>query len=382
MTIETKHKKHSKIPRRESGQYGANEIALVGTTCDKIQKLSRKLIKVLSSSFEMAYIDADHASFDNPQKGEFVEEGAAMYLSNKQVSVQLQTTSLSDSFDNRLAFNHCDVALINGNHTAGNAQIVFLDSSKLKSLEKRIEQLTNVLCIVKVDDIDMPDFLPSAIPNISEVPMFDFNTEAEIITFVSNWLEQRKPKLKALVLAGGKSTRMGTDKAQLKYDNQRQVDRVIDLLKNHSDEVYVSCRLDQDLEVSVPVILDRVEDMGPLGAITTAFRNDPNAAWLVVACDLPLLDNSVIKELINQRSIKHYATAFLNHSTGFAEPLITIWEPKSYMRMLQFESLGYTCPRKVLINSNTNLITPKFPEKLTNVNTPEDFKSALSALNK
>lgn len=93
-----------------------------------------------------------------------------------------------------------------------------------------------------------------------------------------------------------------------------------------------------------------------------------------------MVDDGVIKELLSRRSVKHAATAFLNQETGFAEPLITIWEPKSYMRMVQFEAIGYTCPRKVLINSNTLLIEPKHPEKLCNVNTPDEYKAATKTL--
>jgi molybdopterin-guanine dinucleotide biosynthesis protein A len=54
------------------------------------------------------------------------------------------------------------------------------------------------------------------------------------------------------------------------------------------------------------------------------------------------------------------------------EPLITIWEPKSYGTMLSFLAQGYSCPRKVLMNSDARIITAPNPEKLTNVNTPED----------
>ena len=57
------------------------------------------------------------------------------------------------------------------------------------------------------------------------------------------------------------------------------------------------------------------------------------------------------------------------------EPLITIWEPKSYGMMLALLAQGYSCPRKVLLNSDALSLTVPNPAALTNVNTPEELKA-------
>ncbi|MFT5513377.1 MAG: molybdopterin-guanine dinucleotide biosynthesis protein A [Bacteroidia bacterium] len=380
MTTVKKHKKHNKIPRRSFGDFGASELAFVGTSCSNIQLLSKVVIKDVSNEHEVGYVDADHKSFEQPEKGDYLEQGAAVYFSDKQLSKQLLTTNIENPFDYKIAFNSIDVAFVNGNHFKADFQIVFLDTSKTKSLEKRMDQLTNVLAIVHVDTNVMPQSISDKIPDIESLPTFDFKDTAGISGFVSEWLNSRIPTIKALLLAGGKSTRMGKDKATLEYKNTQQLERLLGVIKPIIPEVFVSCRKDQQFPVDAPYIYDRTDDMGPLGGITTAFRTDPNAAWLVIACDLPMIDSTVIEQLIKSRSTKHIATAFLNDETGFAEPLITIWEPKSYMRLMQFEALGYTCPRKVLINSKTNLITPNDASKLLNVNTPEEFAFATKAL--
>jgi molybdopterin-guanine dinucleotide biosynthesis protein A len=54
--------------------------------------------------------------------------------------------------------------------------------------------------------------------------------------------------------------------------------------------------------------------------------------------------------------------------------LITIWEPKSYPLLLSFLAQGYSCPRKVLINSDVTLVNALNPDALTNVNTPDEFE--------
>ena len=93
----------------------------------------------------------------------------------------------------------------------------------------------------------------------------------------------------------------------------------------------------------------------------------------MVACDLPLLDESTLKYLLENRNPSSLATAYVNAEDGFPEPLITIWEPKSYPVLLAYLAQGYSCPRKVLINSDTHLLKAPDATALTNVNTPEEL---------
>ena len=76
------------------------------------------------------------------------------------------------------------------------------------------------------------------------------------------------------------------------------------------------------------------------------------------------------------------ATAFESPYNNLPEPLITIWEPKSYPVLLSFLSQGYTCPAKVLRNSDTTILKIKNPEALTNVNTQEELEKIQQVLQK
>ncbi len=69
----------------------------------------------------------------------------------------------------------------------------------------------------------------------------------------------------------------------------------------------------------------------------------------------------------------------MNDSTGFPDPLITLWEPRAYPVMLEFLGLGYSCPRKVLINSDVEIVHGD-QEWLTNVNTTEQLDLVKSKL--
>src|SRR6266702_1940764 len=105
----------------------------------------------------------------------------------------------------------------------------------------------------------------------------------------------------ALVLAGGRSTRMQRDKAVLTYHGRTQLEWAVSVLQPHAQRVFVSVRPDQ---TSDPVrarfdqIVDTHENLGPVAGIMAAQAKHHQVAWLVLACDLPFLDNATLTQLI------------------------------------------------------------------------------------
>ena len=192
------------------------------------------------------------------------------------------------------------------------------------------------------------------------------------------------PKLNGLVLAGGKSQRMGNPKDKINWHGKEQRYYAADLLAPFCDEVFISCRQDQldNFDINYNALTDTFLNMGPFGGILSALRSQRDKAWLVVACDLPLLDKKSLEFLIENRNIEKVATTYESPFDGLPEPLITIWEPKSYPLLLNFLGSGITCPRKVLINSDTLILKPGNPNSLMNVNTPEDMAKAQEILRK
>jgi len=188
-----------------------------------------------------------------------------------------------------------------------------------------------------------------------------------------------KSEINGLVLAGGKSSRMGRDKTIMQWHGIQQQFYLADILKPFCKEVFISKRKQQgdDIDSAYKIIVDSYEGIGPYGAILSAFRFQQDMAWLVVACDLPLLDKSTLSYLMENRDADTMATTFRSPYDGLPEPLITIWEPKSKSILLDYLSKGYTCPRKVLIKENNAcLLQAPDPDALLNVNTPEDLIKA------
>jgi molybdopterin-guanine dinucleotide biosynthesis protein A len=375
--------KHADIARPLSGNFNRNEWAFVGGQCDVIKLLASDIIKALSSTYKCAYADTSHNDAIGLLPGR-LESGAVLEYTDQVNYNQLNYQAGFNAFKLRETFAGADLVLVNGNHQQAKAQVVIICESKKASLQKRVEQLTNVQMILLADDADdIFPFIKEAVPNWQELPLYRMNETEKIISFFQNKMQQAKPVLNGLVLAGGKSERMGFDKGAINLNGKEQRYHVADMLKSFCSEVYISCRQEQqkDIDTQYSSLPDTFTGLGPFGAILSAFREKPDNGWLVVACDLPLLDEQTFLHLTSNRNIAAIATAYQSSFDGFPEPLITIWEPKSYPVLLSFLSQGYSCPRKVLINSEITLLNAPNPHDLTNMNTPEELEKVKLILN-
>lgn len=183
----------------------------------------------------------------------------------------------------------------------------------------------------------------------------------------------------ALLLSGGNSRRMRTDKALLEYAGRPQLLRAWDMLqKVNVAKVVVSINPDQCEEAvraGLPTLVDRIDSVGPVAGLLSAQMAEPDAGWLVVACDLPLLDVATLESLIRARAPHCDATAFDSRHDGLPEPLCAIWEPSSTPLLKQRYEAGLYCPRSALLQLRTHRL-PSPGQALDNVNTPEELVQA------
>ncbi|OWP63832.1 molybdopterin-guanine dinucleotide biosynthesis protein MobA [Hymenobacter amundsenii] len=300
--------------------------------------------------------------------------GASAELTDNISFARLDVKRPLDKFSQPELVQHQNLVLVNGNHFRARQQLVILDPAK--PLDKKLDRLTDVRALLLPEGVtEVPAYLRAHLgaANVPVLPLADTAAIAELI--LGEW-RAAAPPLRGLVLAGGRSQRMGQDKGKLAYHNgQEQRAYAAELLAPFCQDVHVSCRPDQITELEyagLRPLPDSFADLGPLSGILSALRLDPNAAWLVVACDLPLLSNTTLAHLVQHRQPARMATAFQSPENEWPEPLITIWEPASYPQLLRFLSLGYSCPRKTLINSNVAVLPTPAPQELRNVNTPEE----------
>lgn len=185
--------------------------------------------------------------------------------------------------------------------------------------------------------------------------------------------------LHGVILAGGRSRRMGSDKANLVYETRTvpQWKHLSRLLGQFCETVHLSIRAEQQLDDwssadGVPV-LDGSESKGPISGIVTVAK-ETQAALLVVACDLPLLTTEVLEALIKARGAAD-CIAFKSSTDGLPEPLCTIYERPFTATLETALNAGQRCPRRILINnpSRVHLLELLRPNALDNANSPEDL---------
>ncbi|MGE4521829.1 MAG: molybdenum cofactor guanylyltransferase [Acetobacter sp.] len=199
----------------------------------------------------------------------------------------------------------------------------------------------------------------------------------------SSSMQGMRAPLFGLVLTGGLSQRMGTDKAALPYAGRPQLVRAFTLLSVRVASCFVSLRPVQrhdPLRRQYPVIVDTLENCGPTAGLVAAHTAYPDVAWLVLACDMPLMDGASLDALIAARDPRCHAVAFRSAYDGLPEPLCTIWEPAALALLCQQVTAGALSPRKVLAGETTRVLSACNPAVLNNVNTGEERERAVEMM--
>ena len=366
-----KHKKHTNLERRDNDNFAPNEIAILGTNCGIISNLVHEISEKLSN-YKLAYFDASHAK-------DVAQNRLSEYTFHHQGNLQITTSGNINKFEQRLQFAQFDYVFINGNHYQGAKQILILDEEKEASVLKRLEQLDRIQFVIKLKkDTEYFSFLEEKYPQIKNIICYTIDEVDKISNHINNLIQEKIATVKGLVLVGGKSTRMGQDKSNLDYFGKPQKIVAKQLLESNNLETFYSVQNASEYDDEIH---DKFLNLGPFGGICSAFQKDPNAAWFVLATDVPFVNDQIIKLLLNQRNPGKIATAIKGKGKDFPEPLITIYEPKAYPILLQYLAQGYSCPRKALINSEVEIVEVD-DDFIRNVNTPVDFTNAKNEINK
>ena len=365
-----------KSSRYQSGAFHPFEIAFCGFSGSGKTTLIEKLVGKLSLKLSIAYVKHDAHGFQMDKEGKdtfrISHAGAkGVFINHGHESAFLDNRE-SDKYRQPQNFSEFDMVFVEGYKESAMPKILVLDNDKKILEEYKAGRITNVLAVVGADaklDLNVPYFQRDQIQQIEE--------------FINNYFlnkVQSKP-LNGLVLVGGKSSRMGKDKSMLAYHGETQTQYVAKLLSGFCNEVFVSVRENRP-ELKLPQIADKYIDIGPMGGILSAMRQDPEAAWLVMACDLPFATNETLDYLIKHRNPFRNGTAFISVEDGFPEPLCAIYEPKALLSLLWFLGIGYNCPRKVMINSRIELLNSPNINWLKNANTPEEYEMAKEVFQK
>ena len=353
------------------------QICVCGYSGSGKTTLLSKLIKKMSANHTIGYVKTDAHKFAMDKPGK--DTDTAWKNGASQVAISDPTHS----------------ALISSNHFATpypttliNCDIVFLEGRKESNLPKVLMLDRDHKILAKVNDSTITNVLAyvgeSECNDQVKGPYFQRDNIAALLDFIENLFNSSEYQVPVfgLVLAGGFSKRMKRDKATIQYHGVPQVEHCYRLLSQHCAKSIVSARAGQlnSIDQTIPQIHDRFCNFGPMGGILSAMLEFPHAAWLVVACDLPLLAEKTIAQLISERDKFKMATYFKAYATDLPEPLCAIYEPKSRFKLMESLAFGGYCPRKVLMNSPCKSLPSPGEQALCNVNYIHEYEKTKTEL--
>lgn len=129
----------------------------------------------------------------------------------------------------------------------------------------------------------------------------------------------------AVVLVGGRSTRMGRDKALLVVGGRTLTEHVVSALSPFAAEVALGGRALPGLDVTA--IPDQHTGAGPLGGMVSALAAVTTPLALVAACDMPSIQPALVTLLLDAARAEPSAAAVLCRSEAGLEPLLSVWRP-------------------------------------------------------
>ena len=192
---------------------------------------------------------------------------------------------------------------------------------------------------------------------------------------------QRVDDVTAFVLAGGKSTRMGRDKALLKLGEETLLERAWKLARSITGEV----RLAGDFPSAGrydPVVRDIYPERGPLGGIHAALLETTTELNLVIAVDIPFIERQFLDFLITVAR-RDLAVVTVPRTGGFLHPLCAIYRREFALASEKALLRGQNKIDVLFENIQTRVIEEEemlqrqfSTEMFRNINTPEDWEKA------
>ncbi|MCI2430516.1 molybdenum cofactor guanylyltransferase [Candidatus Acetothermia bacterium] len=159
-----------------------------------------------------------------------------------------------------------------------------------------------------------------------------------------------------ILLAGGRSRRMGQDKALLPWHGRTLIEDLVVRLKELSDDLLVitgeKIRY-RDL-LRVPIFADEIVDQGPIGGLYTGLKRARHEYSLVVACDMPLVGPALVKLL--SQEIDEKVWAIVPEVRGHRVPTLAIYHKSSLSVIEQLLSLGRTSLQALLDSVSLKVI--------------------------
>jgi len=186
-----------------------------------------------------------------------------------------------------------------------------------------------------------------------------------------------KKNITGIILSGGKSSRMGTDKGFLLFNGKSFMQHSIDALKPFVDEIIIiSNNTDYDV-FGLKRIEDAIENAGPLAGIYSGLKQFKTDYNLVLSCDIPLINATILEKLID--AIDNDSEIIQIESQGKTMPLIAIYKKQCVTLFLKLLNEGERRLQYAVNQCNVKNVVLHDEETYfaQNINTPEQLNAIL-----
>lgn len=188
-------------------------------------------------------------------------------------------------------------------------------------------------------------------------------------------------KASGFVTAGGRSSRMGRDKAWLEVGGRSMIERAIDVIQPVCSEIRILANRPEYARLGLPVIADENTNIGPLEAIRLALQHSSCPFAVLVGCDQPFLRPELFAYLLDH--IGEACAAVPVGLDGRLQPLSAVYSTKALAAVSEQISSGQYKISNLFERVPTQVIPfaeianlPGARLYFENVNTPEDYKKA------
>lgn len=178
-----------------------------------------------------------------------------------------------------------------------------------------------------------------------------------------------KERITGIILAAGKSSRMGTEKGLLPYISGNFIENIINTIQPFCDEILISSNANHYNYLGYKIIKDNYKDIGPISGLEACLSESKTDKNLFLTCDSPTIKEEFISSLISNS--EDNVITYLSCKNN-VYPLSAVYR-KSILPIIKNQILN----NKLRIKDLLNLTLTKnieISEPLLNFNTPEDLK--------
>jgi molybdopterin-guanine dinucleotide biosynthesis protein A len=184
-----------------------------------------------------------------------------------------------------------------------------------------------------------------------------------------------KRNITGIVLAGGKSSRMGSDKGLLTINNKTFVELVIDAMKPLVNKIIIVSNNAEHDQFGYRRVDDSIKDSGPLAGLYSGLKHSETEFNLVLSCDIPMIKTEILKKLVDT-DLENYEVVQIESNTK-TMPLIAMYKKQCMHKCLELLQQGERRLRVAVnqLKTKTIIIDAEFDQFVKNVNTKEDLKT-------